>query len=250
MSTPFRRLPSLRLFFFWISLVGTLPVASAQDTLAPVPARRPGFRPYVAPAILAAGSLVTLRETGFLNKISLQTEVQRLAPGFRTNTDDYLPYLPILLVYGLDVAGERAQTDFLNRSLILLKAEVLSQLVTQSVKRLTRLERPDGSDFKSWPSGHTTQAFVAATVLHRELGGRSVWYSIGGYTLASGVGLLRVLNNEHWVPDVLAGAAVGIASTELVYRTHRYRWGKRRPALSWVPFRLQGATGVLVRVRL
>jgi membrane-associated phospholipid phosphatase len=241
----------LRVFFLWLTLGGTLPAASAQDTLAPVPPKRAGFRPYVAPTVLLAGSLVTLRETGFLNKIDLQADVRRLDPNFRSAVDDYLPYVPLVLVYGLDAVGVKTRNDFLNRSLILVKAEVLSQLVTQSVKRITRFERPDGSDQKSWPSGHTTQAFVAATFLRHELGERSVWFSIGGYTLASGVGLIRILNNEHWVPDVLAGAAVGIASTEFIYQTHRYRWGKRRTtALTWVPFRAAGATGVLVRVVL
>jgi membrane-associated phospholipid phosphatase len=37
------------------------------------------------------------------------------------------------------------------------------------------------------------------------------------YTIATGVGVMRVLNNKHWASDVLAGAGFGILSTELTY---------------------------------
>ena len=35
--------------------------------------------------------------------------------------------------------------------------------------------------------------------------------------MATAVGVLRVGNNRHWVNDVVAGAAIGIASTKLAY---------------------------------
>jgi membrane-associated phospholipid phosphatase len=241
-------MPSFRLLTLWLLVWSAAPAAHAQPDSLSHPR---GSRPYIAPTALLAGSLITLRQSGPLNKIGLQRSIQQLAPGFRSTADDYLPYLPIALVYGLDWAGLPARNDFINRSLLLVKAGVLSQVVTQGVKRLAQVPRPDGSNALAWPSGHTTQAFVAAAFLHRELGDRSVWYPVGGYALASGVGLMRILNNEHWVPDVLAGAAVGLASTELVYRTHRYRWGRRRDVVAhWVPFRAQGATGVLVLIAL
>ena len=46
---------------------------------------------------------------------------------------------------------------------------------------------------------------------------RSPWYSIAGYTLATATGVMRVLNNRHWISDVLSGAGIGILSTELAY---------------------------------
>ena len=58
----------------------------------------------------------------------------------------------------------------------------------------------------------------------------SIWYAIGGYTTATAVGALRILN-KHWLPDVLAGAGIGILSTNLVYLTHQHRWGKKTHAL-------------------
>lgn len=87
--------------------------------------------------------------------------------------------------------------------------------------------RPDTGQPTSMPSGHTAQAFAAATFMAREYGHRSVWYSIGAYSAATGVGVMRILNDRHWVSDVLVGAGVGILSTNLAYLTHHYRWGQK-----------------------
>ncbi|MDR1595298.1 MAG: phosphatase PAP2 family protein, partial [Prevotellaceae bacterium] len=81
-------------------------------------------------------------------------------------------------------------------------------------------ERPDGSDRFSFPSGHTATAFVAAEFLHQEYGDKSVWISIGGYGMASLIGVARVYNNKHWVSDIVAGAGIGILSTKIVYWTY------------------------------
>jgi len=37
------------------------------------------------------------------------------------------------------------------------------------------------------------------------------------FTLASGIGVFRILNNRHWISDVLTGAGLGILSVELSY---------------------------------
>ena len=58
---------------------------------------------------------------------------------------------------------------------------------------------------------------MCATIMHKEYGESSIWYSIGAYTIASCTGLFRILNNRHWVNDVVFGAGVGIISGELGY---------------------------------
>jgi hypothetical protein len=78
--------------------------------------------------------------------------------------------------------------------------------------------RPDGSTANSWPSGHTATAFVGATLLHKEYGlTRSPWWSVAGYGVATATGVMRVLNNRHWISDIMSGAGIGIMSTELGY---------------------------------
>ena len=69
----------------------------------------------------------------------------------------------------------------------------------------------------SFPSGHTYMAFAGAELLRKEYGSDYPWRAIAGYTIATLVGLMRVRNNRHWVGDVLAGAGLGILTTDLVY---------------------------------
>jgi membrane-associated phospholipid phosphatase len=168
--------------------------------------------------------------------------------GFRTHTDDLLQYAQIPLVYGLDWAGVKAKNDFLNRSLLLAKSEILMTIIVRIIKPSAQVLRPDASNYHAFPSGHTAQAFVAATFMHKEYGEKSVWYSIGAYSLATSVGALRILNNKHWISDVLAGAGIGILSTNVVYMTHRYRWGKR-PNLTVLPTYSNGP-GVYMALKL
>ena len=58
---------------------------------------------------------------------------------------------------------------------------------------------------------------MSATMLHKEYGWRSPWFSIGGYTAAAVTGVSRLMNNRHWMTDVMAGAAIGIGSVHLGY---------------------------------
>lgn len=84
-----------------------------------------------------------------------------------------------------------------------------------SLKYTTRVVRPDGSASNSFPSGHTANAFMNASLLHYEYGDRSFLYSLSGYALSTATALGRQVNNRHWVSDVLAGAAIGIFSAEV-----------------------------------
>ena len=60
-------------------------------------------------------------------------------------------------------------------------------------------------------------AFTNASFLDKEYGLVNPAYSIAGYSAATFTGLGRALNNRHWLPDILAGAGIGILSTELGY---------------------------------
>jgi hypothetical protein len=95
--------------------------------------------------------------------------------------------------------------------------------VTDVLKELSGRERPDGSDDRSFPSGHTADAFAFATLANRNLesldflGGARTPLQIGNTVLASGVGWARVEARKHYPSDVLFGAALGHFLTAFIH---------------------------------
>ncbi|MGE6246262.1 phosphatase PAP2 family protein [Psychrobacter proteolyticus] len=89
--------------------------------------------------------------------------------------------------------------------------------VTYAVKSTVNKDRPDGSDNDSFPSGHTSLAFQGASFIHKRYG---LEYSIPAYVGATFVGYSRVKADKHDMADVLAGAALGVASS--MYLTKSY----------------------------
>ena len=74
----------------------------------------------------------------------------------------------------------------------------------------------------SFPSGHTTVAFAAATVFAMEYKDKPL-IPILSYTVATLIGLSRVTENRHWFTDVLAGAVLGYFTGKQVSDNyHRY----------------------------
>lgn len=202
-------------------------------------------RAAIAPVLLIAAGLSTLDDDNDDN-YEVQQERNRRIPNFRYRVDDYLQHSPIVAVYGLNWLGAKGKNDFANRTAILIKSEMMVGILTFSLKRITAVPRPDTGDPTSFPSGHTAQAFAAATFMSKEYGDKSIWYSIGAYTVATGVGAMRVMNNRHWVSDVLVGAGIGILSTNLVYLTHQYRWGKKnKGSQTTVMPSYEGQTGMV-----
>ena len=79
-----------------------------------------------------------------------------------------------------------------------------------------------GTANSSFPSGHTTLVFAAATVYAMEYR-HHPWIPVFAYSFASVVGISRMTENKHWPTDVLAGAALGmICGRQVVNNYHRY----------------------------
>jgi len=89
----------------------------------------------------------------------------------------------------------------------LLRAQIVSQVVTHSLKYAVHRTRPDGSTNNSFPSGHTSVSFASATVLQREFGWK---VGLPAYAIASYIGMSRVEGKRHFTSDVLFGAAIGV----------------------------------------
>ena len=86
-----------------------------------------------------------------------------------------------------------------------------------ALKAMIKEERPDHSDNKSFPSGHTAMAFAAARSIDKEFRKESIWIPIAGYAAATAVGIERVAHDRHHWYDVVAGAAVGYGAAELTW---------------------------------
>lgn len=100
----------------------------------------------------------------------------------------------------------------------LFRADLLSHALTHSIKLATHRVRPDGTGL-SFPSGHTTTTFAAATVVQRRYGWK---VGVPAYLLASYVAASRVNDRRHFPSDVIFGAGLGIAVGLTVTRdTHR-----------------------------
>lgn len=134
-----------------------------------------------------------------------------------TSIDDYTQYIPAAAVFAMDAAGLKGKNKPQQQFLLYALGNVTATVIVQPMKRIIGRERPNKSDFHSFPSGHTSTAFVAAELLHQEYGHYSPWISIAGYATAATTGYLRMYNNQHWLGDVLAGAAIGMASTKFIY---------------------------------
>jgi membrane-associated phospholipid phosphatase len=96
-------------------------------------------------------------------------------------------------------------------------------------------DRPDGGEH-SFPSGHAATAFSGASFLQRRYGWK---YGIPAYTVASFVGWSRIESDNHYLKDVMAGAAIGVISTYIF--TDPYMKG-----IAVTPFMGVGQYGILL----
>ena len=83
--------------------------------------------------------------------------------------------------------------------------------------------------YESLFHSHFCLAHVGAEMMNQEFGWRSPWYSVAGYSMATATGLLRVMNNRHWLSDVVTGAGIGILTTKFSYWLNS-KWENRKRA--------------------
>jgi len=131
--------------------------------------------------------------------------------------EDVLQYVPVYSVFALNAVGLKGENKFIDRlALYAVSNTIMSQTVVKMKKSIGKL-RPDGSNRRSFPSGHTATAFSAAEFMRLEYKDASPIYGIAAYTVAAATGALRIYHNNHWFSDVIAGAGIGILSTDLTY---------------------------------
>ena len=142
--------------------------------------------------------------------------------------DDVLRFVPTIAVFGLKACGVEAESTWQRRIGVQVLAFGVNAAVTYSLKHAIHEKRPDGTDNHSFPSGHTSVAFSGATVLMHEYRKVSPWIGVAGYAVATGVAVDRVRRNRHHWEDVVAGAAIGVASAEAGYLIGDWILGKNK----------------------
>lgn len=180
------------------------------------------WKQLIAPAALITTGTVGMRAGWFkgLNNVVPPTESNGSKQA--TPVDDVIQYTPIAGLYILKLCGVRSKHDYLETTLLLTLAWMMSASAVQIGKHEFTVWRPDGSMSNSFPSGHSATAFMGAELLRQEFKDTNPWIGYSGYAVAVATGALRVYHDRHWLTDVLAGAGIGILSTRVAYWIYPY----------------------------
>ena len=147
-----------------------------------------------------------------------------LRSGWLTEVNEVVTKLgsaPVTLVVALGAAAWLGLGRRWPELAVLAAALALTHLAVPILKEGLDRPRPDGGlvavSGDAWPSGHAAYAiiypWVALVALARRPGlTRGTMLLIGGALLAAAVSLSRVYLRVHYLSDVNAGAALGVAS--------------------------------------
>jgi len=213
---------------------------------------RPAFpaKSFLLPAALIAYGAVAVHNNSLKTvNAHFKDAIWEDNPHKPFHLDNYLMFAPTVSVYALNAMGIHGQNNFRDRTMILLMANVFANGTVFSLKGWAHEQRPDGSDYASFPSGHTAEAFAGAEFMRMEYKDVSPWYGIAGYAMATATGMLRMYNDKHWMSDVVAGAGVGIASTRLAYwlypKVKHLLWKDKPSAPLLMPSYSNGSLGLV-----
>jgi membrane-associated phospholipid phosphatase len=181
---------------------------------------------------MAVSSLISTSR--FENDV--QREIRNLVGNrFNSQIDNYTRHIPLAEIIIADIAGVEAKNHWFDQAKNWTISWYVTDLLTFKLKKWIRKPRPDGFDNFSFPSGHTSYAFMNAEVLYNEFKDTSPWLAYSGYAFATTTAGLRVANNAHFVSDVMFSAGLAMFVTKLVY------W--LDPIIAWNPFKkVKGVT--------
>lgn len=178
-------------------------------------------------ALIATGVFMSTSEY----EKSLQADLRSMVGNdFYTTIDDYTRYAPIVQLYAADIAGIQSKNHWFDQTKNLALSLTLANLTSSLLKKeIYKLRPGEGTNANSFPSGHTTTAFATASVVYEEFKNRNPLLANSGYLFAAATGMLRMMNNAHYLSDVLVGAGIGILSVRLVYQFDNL--------IKWNPFK-------------
>jgi membrane-associated phospholipid phosphatase len=128
------------------------------------------------------------------------------------------PVYSTLFVAGMFTAGRFAGSGrFRSMTYDMLDAAIVNFSYAEILKVAVGRERPNGEDHKSFPSGHTSNAFAMASVAQLHYGWK---IGVPAYALAGLMGVSRIHEDKHWLSDVVAGATLGYIAGRTVVRVN------------------------------
>jgi membrane-associated phospholipid phosphatase len=219
--------------FFSLSFFCASDGFSQVDSLRIKKPRKSYWKQNVLPlSLMATASIIS---TSRFEK-DLQREVRNLVGNqYRTLVDNYTRYVPLAEILIADALGVQAKNHWFDQAKNWTISWYITDLITFRLKDWVSKPRPDNFDRFSFPSGHTSFAFMNAEVLYNEFRDTSPWLAYSGYAFATTTAGLRVANNAHFISDVMFSAGLAMLVTKLVY------W--LDPIISWNPFKkVKGVT--------
>jgi len=197
----------------------------SQYAIEPHPLKLSGFIP---PASMMLYALTIKGNSGLYSSQNIRTDMRSTFSDFYTPLDNYLQFVPMVSAYVTGfIPGTKPRHSNGRRLWMFMQAQVLTSVATLALKHYTHELRPNGSDYLSFPSGHTAQAFMGAALFDAEYPGQLKGLKIGMYTLAGLTGMFAMMNDRHWANDVLFGAGIGILSVRLLYWSEQH-WKKKK----------------------
>ena len=119
------------------------------------------------------------------------TESKGLMPKGLAQVGDFWGPASSLLLWGSFIGNSKKE----ERLQYAVGSFIANGIITYGIKFATGRTRPDESNRRSFPSGHTSNSFLTATIAN-EIYGNKV--GIPAYTLACITGLSRLHDNKHY----------------------------------------------------
>lgn len=136
-------------------------------------------------------------------------------------TDTVMKWSPFIGVLGTGIVSGKVKTSYTRQLLVAAGSVLVQDAIVESLKKIIPERRPLPSHKKdSFPSGHTAASFAGAEMFRQETKDINPLFSYSGYLVGTTTAILRMQEKKHWLQDVIAGAIIGIASTQLTYRVH------------------------------
>lgn len=147
---------------------------------------------------------------------------------FSTSVDFYLKWAPYATVFILNAAGLKTKSDWKRQVVIAVATDGIRYLITDNLKKIVQEHRPAPyMGNHSFPSGHTSSSFAGAEFMHRELKSSIPVLSCAGYVAGIVNAGIRIYKSKHWLKDVIAGAAIGVASASFAYFIVNNLWRRK-----------------------